>query len=94
MTETEDRIAKRQKVLKSAKIIFNRNQSVVDCTVRDLSATGAKLLSANATLVPDDVRVLMLQENTIREARVVWRKSDMLGVHFTSDAVRAPPRKY
>jgi PilZ domain len=94
MTESEDRIAKRQKVLKSAKIIFNRNQSVVDCTVRDLSATGAKLLSVNPALVPDEMRILMLQDNTIRDARVVWRKADMLGVHFTSDPVRAPPRRY
>ncbi len=94
MTETEDRIAKRQKVLKSAKIIFNRNQSVVDCTVRDLSATGAKLLSPNAGMVPDEIRLLLTQDNTIREARVVWRKSDMLGVHFVSDAVRAPARKF
>jgi PilZ domain len=94
MTESESRIAKRQKVLKSAKIIFNRNQSVVDCTVRDFSATGAKLLTANAGLIPDEVRLLLTQDNTIRDARVVWRKSDMLGVHFVSDAIRAPARKF
>jgi PilZ domain len=94
MTESESRIAKRQKVLKSAKIIFNRNQSVVDCTVRDFSATGAKLLTPNAGMVPEEVRLLLTQDNTIRDARVVWRKSDMLGVHFVSDAIRAPARKF
>ncbi len=94
MSETDGRIAKRQKVLKSAKIIFNRNQSVVDCTVRDHSATGAKLLTPNAAIVPDEMRLLLTQDNTIRDARVVWRKSDMLGVHFVSDAIRAPARKF
>ncbi len=94
MTDTEGRIAKRQKVLKSAKIIFNRNQSVVDCAVRDMSETGAKLITSNSDIVPDEIRLLMMQDNTIRDARIVWRKGEMLGVHFTSDSVRAPPRKY
>jgi hypothetical protein len=51
-TEEEGRIAKRQKVLKTAKIVFNRNQSIVDCTVRDMSATGAKLLTSSAGVIP------------------------------------------
>jgi 2-succinyl-5-enolpyruvyl-6-hydroxy-3-cyclohexene-1-carboxylate synthase len=94
MTDSESRVARRQKVLKSGKIIFNRNQSVVDCAVRDMSATGAKLVTKGAAQLPDDVKLLLTQENVIRDAHVVWRKSDLVGVHFTSDAVRAPPRKY
>ncbi len=92
--ENESRIAKRQKVLKSGKLIFNRNQSVVDCTVRDMSATGAKLLSEDTADLPDDVRLLLTQDNTIRDVRIVWRRHGMLGVHFTSDPTRAPARKF
>ena len=94
MTDTESRVAKRLRVLKSAKLIFNNNQSIIDCGVRDMSTTGAKLNCARATDVPDDVRFLLNQDNTIRDARVMWRRGEMLGIHFTSDAARAPARKY
>ena len=94
MTDTESRTAKRLRVLKSAKLIFNNNQSVIDCGVRDLSATGAKLNCARSSDVPDEVRFMMIQDNTIRDARVMWRRGEQLGVHFTSDAVRAPARKF
>jgi PilZ domain len=95
MTEEQDgRIAKRLRVLKSAKIIFNRNQSIVDCAIRDLSATGAKVICTAPVHIPDIVRILFTQDNTIRDAKVMWRKDEFLGLHFTSDATRAPPRKF
>jgi hypothetical protein len=93
MTDSETRIAKRHKVLKSGKMIFNRNQSVMDCTIRDLSDTGAKLIAKGAAHVPEEIRLLTTQDNMIRDARVIWRKDEMLGVHFVSDAIRAPSRK-
>jgi PilZ domain len=94
MTESESRIAKRQRVLKSAKVIFNHNQSVIDCTVRDMSVTGARLITPNADLLPDQIRFLLVMENLIRDANVVWRRGELVGIHFTSEAVRAPARKY
>jgi hypothetical protein len=48
----------RSKTLKSAKIIFNKNQSVIDCFVRDLSDTGAKLKLGDVAAVP---RTFMLE---------------------------------
>jgi hypothetical protein len=94
MTDSEHRIARRQRVLKSAKLIFNNNQAVFDCSVKDMSATGAKLSVKNSVSIPDDVRFMLTQENTIRDAKVVWRRGDLIGVHFLSDAVRAPARKF
>jgi hypothetical protein len=81
-------------VLKAAKLIFNNNQSIIDCGVRDMSLTGAKLNCARATDVPDEIRFLMIQDNTIRDARVMWRRGEALGIHFTSDPARAPARKF
>ena len=42
-TGSNRRVTDRRKMLKSAKIVFNKRQSVFDCFVRDLSSTGAKL---------------------------------------------------
>jgi hypothetical protein len=37
------RVAPRRRVLKAAKIFFNGDVSVFDCTVRDISESGARL---------------------------------------------------
>lgn len=94
MDNVDGRVAKRLRVLKSAKIISNLSQSAVDCTVRDLSETGAKLLTAKAADLPDEFRIIFTQDNTIRDALVKWRKVGELGIVFTSEAKRAPPLKF
>jgi hypothetical protein len=94
MEQAESRIAKRLRVLKSAKIIYNNSQSVVDCTIRDMSETGAKLVCVSNHMLPDDVRIVFLQDNTIRDATIMWRKGDLIGIKFTSEATRAPARKF
>jgi PilZ domain len=87
------RIAPRLRVLKGAKIVSLNQWSVVDCTVRDLSETGAKLLCADPMAIANEFRFLLPAENTIRTAKVVWRRPDMIGITFTSDKTRAPVRK-
>jgi hypothetical protein len=88
------RIARRMKTLKSAKIVFLNQWSVIDCAVRDMSATGAKLVCAQAATVPNEFRLLMLSDNMMRNAKVVWRREDTLGIHFIGEAYPSPPRKY
>jgi hypothetical protein len=43
ISNDERRVAPRRRVLKSAKIFINGGVSVFDCTVRDVSASGARL---------------------------------------------------
>ena len=42
-TGTERRIAPRRRMLKGAKIFVEGGESVFDCTVRDLSVSGARI---------------------------------------------------
>ena len=44
MAYDDKRSARRMRVLKDGKIVTMNNLSVIDCTVRDLSETGARLL--------------------------------------------------
>ncbi|MBC8035902.1 MAG: PilZ domain-containing protein [Rhizobiales bacterium] len=94
MTTIEHRIAKRLKVLKDGKIVTLNFQSVVDCCVRDISATGAKIRCHDQAAVPTEFRLMLPGDNTIRDARVVWRRQELLGVLFTSSPRPAPPRKW
>ncbi len=93
LTEDNKRIAPRNRVLKSAKIVHLSNWSLVDCTVRDMSETGAKLIVGDQAAVPNDFRFLLTSDNTICNAHVVWRRGDMIGITFTSEKTRAPARK-
>ncbi len=87
------RIARRQRVLKQGKIVFFNNLSVTDCTIRDLSETGAKVICGDQMAVPNEFRLVVLMDNTIRDVQVAWRRENMLGVRFTSAGKPAPPRK-
>jgi hypothetical protein len=96
MTEPSEnkRVSPRMRVLKGAKIVSMNFQSVVDCKVRDLSETGAKIVCGDQAAIGGAFQFLLLSDNTIRDARVIWRRGDELGIQFTSEKTNAPPRKF
>lgn len=89
----ESRIARRNKVLKAGKILVPGNLGVVDCTVRDMSETGARIVVGDQAAVPREFRLVVPMDNTIRDATVKWRRGELIGIAFTSGAKRAPARK-
>jgi hypothetical protein len=89
----ESRVARRQRVLKTGKILMPNNMSVIDCKLRDLSATGARLICEDQAAVPNHFRLVTPADNQQRDVEVKWRRGSEIGVHFTSETRRAPPRK-
>ncbi|MDO8360795.1 MAG: PilZ domain-containing protein [Devosia sp.] len=81
----EHRVAQRRTTLKVGHIVFNNGRSTIDCTVRNLSAKGAKLLVASVVGIPDTFD-LMLDGHTRQPCRVAWRRLKELGVSFNLDA--------
>ena len=94
MVEESKRKAVRSRVLKGAKIISMDKWSVVDCTIRDLSTTGARIICGDQAAVANEFRFMIPSENTICTAKVIWRREDMLGIVFTSEKTKAPARKF
>lgn len=92
-TQRENRVAPRRRVLKSAKIVFD-DWRAIDCTVRDVSETGAKLQVGGAHTLPHKFRLLMISENTIRPVQIAWKLNDTLGVAFAGPPEKAPLRKF
>jgi hypothetical protein len=90
--ESNKRIAPRQRVLKAGRIVIS-DKATLDVGVRDISATGAKLMCSQTHMVPDTFRLVLPGEGTIRPVKVVWRKEDSLGVEFTGDAKQSVLRK-
>ena len=79
------REAQRQKVLKGARILLD-DLRTLDCSIKDISATGAKIACPNTLNIPDVFRLVTTADNIIRPAKVAWRREGLIGIHFTGDA--------
>ena len=77
----ERRELPRRRVLKGGVITSKRLNFRAACTVRNLTARGARLTLPNASFVPLEFE-LTLDDATVRPCRVIWRQSDKLGVAF------------
>ncbi len=91
--EEQRRVAKRQRVLKGAKIVLD-DWRAIDCTLRDTSETGAKIIINSTSNIPQKFRVYFVSDNTMRDAQIAWKHHNMLGVHFTSEAKACALRKF
>jgi hypothetical protein len=80
MTQTEHRIAQRHRTLKAGKIVLHHGSSVIDCTVRNISASGAAISVVNAAAIPAEFNLQFDSEN--RPCTVTWRRLERMGVRF------------
>jgi PilZ domain len=81
MSDDEHRIAPRHRVLKGGSIQFGGGS--IDCTVRNLSETGAALDVTSPLGIPSEF-TLVTNGNQLL-CRVVWRKEKRIGVTFAKD---------
>jgi hypothetical protein len=77
----EHRIAPRRRLLKAGKISFGGG-AVFDCTVRNLSETGAALEVGSPVGIPERFTLVIEANHLHLPCRVVWRKAKRIGVHF------------
>ncbi len=76
----ESRVAPRKRVLKTGTMRFGHG--AVDCAVRSLSETGAAISVESTFGIPTDFQLIVPTDHLNREARVIWRKDNRLGVVF------------
>jgi hypothetical protein len=77
----EHRTLARHRALKRAQIVFNGRRAVIDCVVRNLSDRGACLNVESPIGIPDSFD-LVLDDATVRQCRVTWRKATQIGVEI------------
>ncbi|HLI99863.1 MAG TPA: PilZ domain-containing protein [Bradyrhizobium sp.] len=75
----EHRIATRHRVLKGGKITFGGG-GAIDCTVRNVSETGAALDVISPVGIP--AQFTLVTDGKQLPCRVVWRKEKRIGVTF------------
>jgi hypothetical protein len=90
-TMPEARQAERVKSLLRAQIIFNNRMTTVDCVIKNISKTGAKLALNNTLSIPSEFDIYVPQKSHTYRARLVWRDKDAMGVEFLDMSDAAPP---
>jgi hypothetical protein len=76
----EHRVAPRHRILKAGTISFGGG--AIDCTVRNLSKTGAALEVVTPIFIPDRFTLIVQTEQLKRPCHIVWRKEKRMGVAF------------
>ncbi len=72
----------RQKNFLRGRIFFNNRDLSVECLIRDLSETGARVIVSDAVSLPSTVEFSVPQKNRTWQARVGWRHRDEAGLSF------------
>jgi hypothetical protein len=77
----EHRAAPRRRLLKAGRISFGGG-AAIDCTVRNLSETGAELEVISPVGIPARFTLVIEAAHIHVPCRVVWRKETRIGVRF------------
>ena len=81
-TQDDARIAPRRRVLKAGVAASNDRHITVACTVRDVSATGARLRTDSSLSIPDTFELIIEVDGLEANCEVIWRKGSEVGARF------------
>lgn len=73
-------------------VYYDNRRVTIDCTVRDLSDTGARIVFPALVTVPDNIELYIPQKETILPARVRRRNECEIGVSFQDQRSGEPRR--
>jgi hypothetical protein len=79
-TMIENRAAQRHKVFKRGSITFNGGD--IECTVRNLSSSGAGLEVPSPIGLPPSFTLAIEADHFVRRCHPVWRNENRVGVAF------------
>ncbi len=82
----ERRQASRQKSFLRGLVYLGNSPSAVNCLVRDISDTGARLKFPGPIAVTETLELHIPVKGQTLRAKVKWREPDEIGIAFISDA--------
>ena len=91
--DDDHRTSVRRRAFKEAKVVLH-DWSTFDCTLRNMSESGARLDFSDPVALPGEFDVLIVSTNMLLPAETVWVKGASIGVRFTGPEKKAPLRKF
>jgi hypothetical protein len=81
--------AERVRTILGARAIFNGGRSAIDCQIRNISETGARLTLNEGLSLPGAFDLEVPTRNKTYRVILRWRTKDAAGVQFIDDSVKA-----
>ena len=85
----DKRLVVRRRTILEGKI-FDDGGTFAECTVFDLSTTGARVKSDNLFEGRDAVNLKIARLPNIQRSEIVWRRNGQLGLRFANEIKRVP----
>ena len=86
LSDGKSRVEHRQQVHKKGLISYVGGDLKVECEIRDLTSSGAKLRLTDDITIPSCFDLTVLPEETARKAQVCWRDNEELGIRFIEES--------
>jgi len=68
-----------------AQIIFNNRMTSIECIIKNISATGARVALDESLAVPTEFDIYIPQRGRSHRAKMIWRDKDSIGVDFLDE---------
>jgi len=78
----ERRPKPRKRVLLGGRIVYQNGDRYFDCSIRDVSESGARILLKPGEPIPSKVYLIETQKRIVHEARVAWNNGREAGLQF------------
>jgi hypothetical protein len=79
------RVAPRRRTLKGGVIAFNSHFTTYNCTVREISQTGARLRVDDVKGIPNHFDLIIELDAVEHSCESVWRRDGEIGVRFIGE---------
>ncbi len=78
----ESRTGSRRRVLRSGKVVLRDGSASINCSIINLSETGARIRLPHDQLIPLRFNFINVTDGTLHEATIVWYKFPDVGLRF------------
>ena len=76
----ERRVKPRKKVLFAGVIVYGEGDFAINCRIRDLTETSARVTLPASQNLPDELYLINMKEQTAHKARMVWQRKNDIGL--------------
>jgi hypothetical protein len=86
---SDKRSSPRLRSFLKGRVVFNGGQNSLDCLIRDMSSTGARLEFSASVTLPDRFDLYLPHRDETCKVHIQWRRGTQIGVAF--DQVESAP---
>jgi hypothetical protein len=88
----EPKVAIRQRTFLKGTVYYDNRRASIECVIRDLSDSGARLTFDHPSTVPDNIELFIQQKQQTLRARVRRREPNEIGIAFEIERSLEPRR--